>query len=458
MPGMPAEQTHDALLDKLRASIESTDWSDFETVSSSRAADIAEAVTTLEDPRAQAEVLKNLPVDASQEVAAYLDPAVFEEIAPHLPDELLAMFLDAMAMDDAAQIVDELPDARAEALLQLIPEEDAQEVRDLLDYPENSVGRLMTSKYVRAFRTWTASEVIEHLRQVDPEVETVNTIFVTDELNHLLGVFSLRELIRAEPRQKVEEFMVSDLITAPPEMDQEEAARIVFKYDLLALPILNERGRLLGIVTVDDLADVLISESTEDVLKLAAVDAPTEPYLRQSPFDIARKRVRWLVLLFLAERLTGTVMRHYEHVLDQVVALAFFVPLLLGTGGNAGAQAATTITRALALGEVRLRHIFRVFWREGATGLITGLFIGTIGFINAVIWKSSMDLALTVALAQFLIILYATTVGSVLPLIATRLNIDPALMSAPFVTTLVDASGLVIYFLLAQRMLGIAGG
>jgi magnesium transporter len=211
-------------------------------------------------------------------------------------------------------------------------------------------------------------------------------------------------------------------------------------------------------VTIDDVVDILVSESTEDVLKLGAVEVTEEPYMSQSPWDLARKRVRWLILLFIAERLTGTVLRAYDEEIQKVSALAWFIPLLIGTGGNAGSQTTTTITRALALGEVRLHQVLKVVMREMATGLLLGLLIGLIGVVNAFIWTHKelhlrLELALTVGLSQMAIITMATTVGAALPLIAKRLNIDPAVMSAPFITTLIDAAGLLLYFLIAKAIL-----
>jgi magnesium transporter len=253
--------------------------------------------------------------------------------------------------------------------------------------------------------------------------------------------------------------MEPDPIVVQPETDQEEVANLLSKYDLLAVPVVDELGRMLGIVTVDDVVDILVSESTEDVLKLGGVEATEEPYLRQSPWRLVQKRVRWLILLFLAERLTGTVLRHYDEELQQMSALAWFIPLLIGTGGNAGAQTTTTITRALALGEIRLTQVLRVMGRELITGITLGLLIGIVGILNAFIWTPQKDfttrvqLALTVGISQMLIITLATTVGAALPLLAKRLNIDPAVMSAPFITTLIDAAGLLVYFIVAKMIL-----
>ncbi|MDW8107448.1 MAG: magnesium transporter, partial [Armatimonadota bacterium] len=262
-----------------------------------------------------------------------------------------------------------------------------------------------------------------------------------------------------DPSKRIEQIMETDIVVVKPETDQEEVANLLSKYDLLAVPVVDELGRMLGIVTVDDVVDILVSESTEDVLKLGGVEATEEPYMRQSPWDLVRKRVRWLILLFLAERLTGTVLRHYDEELQRMSALAWFIPLLIGTGGNAGAQTTTTITRALALGEVRFSHIFKVVGREMLTGLMLGLIIGVVGVLNAFIWTPQkeatvrLQLALTVGLSQMAIIVMATTIGATLPLLAKRLNIDPAVMSAPFITTLIDAAGLVVYFVIAKMIL-----
>jgi magnesium transporter len=447
-----------ALAQRLRESLQVSDGLIPALVQDIPPQDVAEALTLLDEPTQQASVLVQMPEEQAAEVLDYLEPVLVEEIFEHIPLDKAARLLQALPADDAAQIIEELEETKAEALLQQMAPPEARDVRELLEYPPNTAGRLMVRQYVRVRPEWTIEQALDYLRQIGPEIETIYYLYAVDTRQRLVGVCSLRELVLADPSKRIEQIMETDLVVVKPETDQEEVANLLSKYDLLAIPVVDELGRMLGIVTIDDVVDILVSESTEDVLKLGAVEVTEEPYMSQSPWDLARKRVRWLILLFIAERLTGTVLRAYDEEIQKVSALAWFIPLLIGTGGNAGSQTTTTITRALALGEVRLHQVLKVVMREMATGLLLGLLIGLIGVVNAFIWTHKelhlrLELALTVGLSQMAIITMATTVGAALPLIAKRLNIDPAVMSAPFITTLIDAAGLLLYFLIAKAIL-----
>lgn len=449
----------EALLQELREALNQPDGALSHLLEEYAPQDIAEAITMMESAEEQARVLLQMDEPIASEVLEYLDPTIVDDIFEHIPTDKAARLLQLIPADDAAQILDELEEAKAEALLQQMTPPEAREVRELLEYPENTAGRLMVRQYVRVRPDWTVEMTLDYLRQVGSEIETIYYLYVVDNRQRLVGVCSLRDVVISDPSKRIEQIMEADPIVVHPETDQEEVANLLSKYDLLAVPVVDELGRMLGIVTIDDVVDILVSESTEDVLKLGGVEATEEPYMRQSPWDLVRKRVRWLILLFLAERLTGTVLRHYDEEIQQMSALAWFIPLLIGTGGNAGAQTTTTITRALALGEVRLNQVLKVMGRELLTGVILGLIIGIVGVLNAYIWTPQkeaqvrIELALTVGLSQMAIITMATTIGAALPLLAKRLNIDPAVMSAPFITTLIDTAGLLVYFLIAKLIL-----
>lgn len=449
----------EALLQELREALNQPDGALSHLLEEYAPQDIAEAITMMESAEEQARVLLQMDEPIASEVLEYLDPTIVDDIFEHIPTDKAARLLQLIPADDAAQILDELEEAKAEALLQQMTPPEAREVRELLEYPENTAGRLMVRQYVRVRPDWTVEMTLDYLRQVGSEIETIYYLYVVDNRQRLVGVCSLRDVVISDPSKRIEQIMEADPIVVHPETDQEEVANLLSKYDLLAVPVVDELGRMLGIVTIDDVVDILVSESTEDVLKLGGVEATEEPYMRQSPWDLVRKRVRWLILLFLAERLTGTVLRHYDEEIQQMSALAWFIPLLIGTGGNAGAQTTTTITRALALGEVRLNQVLKVMGRELLTGVILGLIIGIVGLLNAYIWTPQkeaqvrIELALTVGLSQMAIITMATTIGAALPLLAKRLNIDPAVMSAPFITTLIDTAGLLVYFLIAKLIL-----
>jgi len=451
------ETRPETLLEELRAALRQPDGTLTAHLREYAPQDIAEALSLIDDPREQARVLMEMDETLASEVIEYLEPTLVDEIFEHIPLQKAARLLQLIPADDAAQILDELDEAKAEALLQQMAPPEAREVRELLEYPENTAGRLMVRQYVRVRPDWTVEMTLDYLRQVGREIETIYYLYVVDTRQRLVGICSLRDLVVADPSKRIEQIMETDLVVVKPETDQEEVASLLSKYDLLALPVVDDLGRMLGIVTVDDVVDVLVSESTEDVLKLGGVEATEEPYFRLSPWDLVRKRVRWLVFLFVAQLLSGAVLRTYDEAIQKVTALAWFIPLLIGSGGNAGAQTTTTITRAIALGEVRWQHIMRVILREFRTGLLLGALVGAIGVLNALVWTrigydwhDQLRIALTVGLAQVGIITLATTVGAGLPLIAKRLNIDPAVMSAPFITTIVDASGLLLYFTLAQ--------
>ncbi|MGQ9901171.1 MAG: magnesium transporter [Fimbriimonadales bacterium] len=451
------ENRTEALLNELRTALQQPNGNLQALLQEYAPQDLAEALSLMDSPAEQAHALLQMDESIASEILEYLEPSLVDEIFEHIPLEKAARFLQLIAADDAAQIIDELDPVKATALLQQMAPPEAREVRELLEYPENTAGRLMVRQYVRVRPDWTVEMAHDYLRQIGSEIETIYYLYVVDTRQRLIGVCSLRDVVVSDPSKRIEQIMEPDPLVVQPETDQEEVANLLSKYDLLAVPVVDELGRMLGIVTVDDVVDILVSESTEDVLKLGGVEATEEPYLRQRPWELVQKRVRWLVLLFMAELTTGTVLRAHDEAIQKVTALAWFIPLLIGSGGNAGAQTTTTITRAIALGEVRWHQILRVMAREFRTGLLLGGLVGVIGILNALLWtragypwEDQLRIAITVGLAQVGIITLATTVGACLPLFAKRLNIDPAVMSAPFITTVVDASGLLLYFTLAQ--------
>lgn len=429
-----------------------------------RPEDIAEALPRLEmqegllllqrmDEEKAAYVLVELPTETAR---AYMG---------ELPDATVAHYLDILPMDDAIEITEELDDERREAILEVIPEEDAQEIERLLAYPEDSVGRLITEDFVQVRPDATTSDVLRDLRMKDEkEYEMINDIYVLDEYRHLLGVFSLRRLLRADPHLTAKEMMMSDVVSVPPDMHEEEAARLIARYGFYALPVIDSRGRILGIFTVDDAHEILEEADTEDVLALGAVTGNAEAYLSLTVWQVVKRRLPWLMILFVAEFLTGSVLRTYTHQASdggasRLAQLMLFVPLLIGAGGNSGSQVTTTMTRALAVGEVKPRDVLIVLRREFVIAMIIGACLGILGFARAYLpvigWHSGAQMSLVVGIALPAIILWAATVGSMLPLGAKAAGIDPAVMSAPFITTFVDATGLIIYFEIAKRITGL---
>jgi magnesium transporter len=313
----------------------------------------------------------------------------------------------------------------------------------------------MTSEFLILRRRMTAAEALAAVRRWAPEAEIAQHLFVVDQEGRLCGVVSLLQLIKAPPTALVADLMDTDVIHVHTTVDQEECARLMARYGIMALPVVDETDHVVGIITVDDLVEVLEDEATEDIQRLGGAEPLDRPYLDTGVAHVARKRLGWLLLLFVTETFTGSVLRYFQRELDTIVALAFFVPLLIGTGGNAGSQTTSTIIRALAVGEIGLRDALRVFWHEIRAGLILGLLMAAVAFIRALTWGVPMPLAVAVAFSIFVIVVWANGVGSLLPLLAARVGVDPAIVSGPFMSTLVDATGLFIYFTIARLILRI---
>lgn len=405
-------------------------------------------------------VFLHLEIDRGAEVLHELGRETTRRLFRKMTDTDIAHYLNAMPMDEVADILSNDVPERREALLSAMRASDAREVRDLIGYPPDSAGRLMTEKFVHLKPDMPVIDVLDYLRQVDPEVETVTVLYVTSDRGVLQGVVSLREVIAVtDPQIAIKDIMTTDLITVTPEIDQEDAARLVARYDFLALPVVSEEGRILGIITVDDVIQVLTRENTEDAMRYAAIEdggMMDQPYFTVPIWRFVRARIGWLLILFLGQTLTGSVLRSFESELETVVALSFFIPLLIGTGGNTGAQIVTTVIRGVALQNIQMRDTFKVMKRELTSGLLLGSILGVAGILYALLWgQVDFRFALVVGLTVLVICTWSNTVGAVIPLIAKRVNIDPAVVSAPMIATLVDASGLLIYMLIAKALLDV---
>ncbi|MGE3913393.1 MAG: magnesium transporter, partial [Chloroflexota bacterium] len=350
----------------------------------------------------------------------------------------------------------ELHPHEADAILDEMEHEEALDVRALLNYPSESAAGILTPDYVAVAPYLTADEALAQLGRVAEEAETIYYVYVTEpDSGKLLGVLSLRNLVLSPRWKLVSQLMNTDVSRIRADADQETAARLLDRNNYLALPVVDENDRMLGIITADDAADVLLEEAGEDIERLGGSQPLEEPYLRASIFHLFRKRVLWLLVLFVGGAFTGSVMSHFENTLDQVVSLTFFIPLLIGIGGNVGSQTVTTLVRAMGVGEVHFRDIFRVFMREAAVGGLLGLVMGGVTYSRAWLLGVGVEIGPVVAVTALFIVTWAAMVGAVLPLILHRLRIDPAVVSAPFISTLVDGTGLFLYFTIAQLMLGI---
>ncbi len=440
-------------LEELRARLEAGDLDGaIAILERLRPADQADVFEELE-PRTQAELLPRMDVADSADILEEMEDEEAALLAEQLDPEVLAQILDAMEPDEVADVLGEMePRRRTDVLLRM---RDPDEVRPLLLHREETAGGLMTSEFMALRRRMTAAEALTAVHTWAPEAEASHYVFVVDREGRLVGVVSLLQLIKAPPDTLVADIMDPDVIKVHVTTDGEECARVMTRYDVLALPVVDDENRLVGVITADDLMEVLEDEATEDIQRLGGAEPLARPYLDTSVLTVVRKRVGWLLLLFVTESLTGTVLRHFEDELRAAVALTFFIPLLIGTGGNAGSQTVTTIVRALAIGDIRLRDAFRVLVHELSVGLLLGATMAIIGFGRALTWGTAQSVAMAVATALLLVVIWANVVGSLLPLIASRLRIDPAVVSGPFMSTLVDATGLLIYLSVAKFILEI---
>ncbi len=443
----------DAALREMRALLEADDvQAAIRLLESLRPPDQAEVFEELA-PDQQRDLLPRLDVSDSADILEELEEEDAAELAQHLSVDDLADILDEMEPDEAADLLGDLPKATADAALREM--EDAQEVLPLLAHADDTAGGLMTPPEV-ILREWmTTAEAIEYVRQQAPESEAVYYLFVVDEENRLVGVVSLRTLIVAAPDTKIKDVMDRDVIFTTADADQEDAAQLMARYDLLGLPVVDEENRLLGVITYDEVADILEDEATEDIQRFGGAEPLDKPYLSTAVSWVARKRLGWLLLLFVTETFTGSVLRHFESVLDQVVSLAYFVPLLIGTGGNSGTQTTSTIIRALAVGDVSTKDVLRVYWHESRVGFLLGLLMAVIAFVRALAWGTGVWIATAVAVSIWAIVLWANSLGALLPILAYKLRIDPTVVSGPVMSTLVDATGLFIYLTVARLILGV---
>jgi magnesium transporter len=417
--------------------------------------DVPAVVDELErvDDLTRALAFRALPKDRALAVFEDLDPAVQGDLIAGLREPTVLDLVDALDPDDRARLLDELPAGLATKLLQGLSPHERTMTTVLMGYPVGSAGRSMTPEVAAIALGASVGEALETVRREEPTAETIYTLPVLGPGRRVEGVTSLRRLFVSDPDTPVRS-IVAEPVVVYADDDQEHAARVVRDHGLVAVPVVDAEQRLLGVFTVDDAMRVLEQEESEDIARTGATEPLDRPYLLTSVRQVVRSRVVWLLVLIAAATLTVNVLDYFEDVLAQVVSLALFVPLLIGTAGNTGAQAATTIVRAMALGDVRFGDLPRVVWREVRTGILLGTLLAAVGLIPAVI-VAGAEIATVVGLTLVTICTLATTVGAVVPIVARRLGLDPAVVSAPFITTFVDATGLVVYFLVARAVLGL---
>ena len=429
-----------------------------EMLSSMRPVDVAEALSRLQ-PDAAAQLIKALPFDLVVQVFDEPELEGRAEIFEKIDAASAAPLLEAMSADQQADLFRELSQSERDRLAKPLDVPTRQALALLLRYPPEVAGGIMTTEAVTVPSDWTVEKTLQYIVSVGGAKETVYTIYVLDAQQRMVHVVSLRQLMLADRNQKVLEVGPQRLpLSVKPTTDREDVARLLSKYNLLAVPVVDDDGHLLGIVTVDDVIDAIVREQTEDVQKFGGMEALDEPYMEISLLSMIKKRAGWLCALFLGEMLTATAMGYFEGEISKAVVLALFIPLIISSGGNSGSQATSLIIRAMALREVTLRDWWRVASRELPSGIVLGLILGVIGFIRIMIWQRfgwydygthHTLVALTVAAALVGVVTFGSLAGSMLPFVLRRLNFDPASASAPFVATLVDVTGLIIYFSVA---------
>jgi magnesium transporter len=424
-------------------------------------ADVAEVILDMDEDD-QVIIFRVLPHGLAADVFEYLDFDAQEKLLHAMAHEQVGAILNEMSPDDRTALLEEMPSAAARQLIRLLTPEERRVATALLGYPEGSVGRLMTPDFIAVHEDWTVQQVLDFVREHGQDSETLNVIYVVDDRGKLIDDLRIREILVRPLTAKVSEIR-NDTFAALNVNDSQEAALNVFRrYDRVALPVVDSNGVLVGIVTSDDMLDVAEAEATEDIQKLGGMEALDEPYTTIPFLRMVKKRATWLIILFLGEMLTATAMQGYNSEIERAAILAMFLPLIISSGGNSGSQATTLVIRARALGEVRLRDWFRVVRKELLSGFSLGLILGTIGFFRITLWqylhifdygKYHWLVAFTVGAALVGVVLWGTLSGAMLPFLLRRCGLDPAASSAPFVATLVDVTGLVIYFNVALFIL-----
>ncbi len=414
--------------------------------------DIADLLKLLDDDEA-IKLLEQLTVESAADVFERLDEPEQAAMVEEFGAERLAPIVSEMAPDDLTDLVGELPDRVGDRLLDTVAPEAAAEVEELLHWADDTAGGLMTTEYVAVAPDLTVNEVIDAVREQGEEVETVYYCYALEEDDILVGVASLRDLILAEGHEQLRDVMTENVLTVAPETDQEEVAHVLNRYDFTAIPVLDAEGRMLGLITHDDVMDVMVEEQTEDVHRLAALEPIDETYFQTTFWKFLNKRAPWLAVLFVGQFVTESVLRHYDPVIQAVTQLTYYLPLLVSTGGNSGAQSASLIIRGLGTGEIMVHDWWRVLVRELGQGLVLGFGLASVGMVRVWMVGDLDGMVLTIGLTVVVIVVTGCTIGGMLPLLLERLRIDPATSSVPAIATLVDVFGILLYFAVAQMVL-----
>ncbi|MFP4693863.1 MAG: magnesium transporter [Halothece sp.] len=416
--------------------------------------DIAEAIENLPESM-QAIAFRLLPKAEAIEVYEHLDTSVQQALIEEFKRQEVIEIVGQMSPDDRARLFDELPAKVVRRLLADMSPQERQNTALLLGYQEDTAGRIMTPEYISLKENMSIGEALQSIKRRAQASELIYYLYVTDTYRHLLGIVSLKNLVLASEESPLSEIITREVISVNTDTDQEEVARLIRRYDLLAIPVVDKEDRLVGVVTVDDVMDIIEQETTEDIYALGGLQSEGDNYFQTNLLAVARKRVVWLFVLLFTNTFTSGIIQSQEDILNQVVALAAFIPLLIGTGGNVGAQSSTVVIRGLSTDEVRSLGLVQVVIREALAGLLLGLILGVVAMGWAYVLRGELNVAIIVGISLVAIAVLASVTGSILPFLFKSLNLDPALMSAPFITTVVDVLGVLIYFSIARLVIAI---
>ncbi|MGI5884436.1 MAG: magnesium transporter [Candidatus Spyradocola sp.] len=419
-------------------------------------ADVAAFLEDLDDQR-RLLVFRVLPKDLAAAAFAYLPQDLEEQIVSSISDAEVGQVMDRLFTDDAVNFLEEVPAVVVNRALRSVDPEKRERIVQYLRYPKSSAGSLMTAEYIELHDRLTAGEALDAVRREGKGMESVDVVYTIDDTRRLTGALRLFDLIRAREDSRLQDLQRIEPVTARTLEDQEDVARAFRRYDLTQMPVVDGEGRLVGLITADDVMDVIQQENTEDMERMAAMAPSEKPYLKTSPVELAKKRIVWLLVLMVSATFTGRIISGFEQVLSSVVALAAFIPMLMDTGGNCGSQSSTMVIRGLALGEIRPRDALRVLWKELSVSLLCGVVLCAVNFGRILLFESQVGpaVALAVSLSLLVTVVLAKCLGGLLPIAAKAVHLDPAAMASPLITTVVDAVSLLVYFGFARAILGI---
>lgn len=442
------------LVNKIKTLIQEKKYGDIKMLLPLHPEDIAELIDKLPTPAYKLFVFRLVPYDKAIDVFECLSTEEEEDMLKTLSSQEIREILNEMSPDDRTELFEEMPAELVKKFVNLLSPEERKIAVQILNYPPECVGRLLTPDFVQLYEDMNVEAALAHIKKVGIEKETVYYSYVLDKETKLIGIVSLKKLVLSDSATKISEIMYKDVIKVSALTDQEEAANLFKRYDLIVLPVVDSNNKLLGIVTFDDLVDVLEEETTEDFEKIAAVLPFEKPYMEASFFELLWKRSFWLIVLVVLSSASSLIMKNYDGVIQRWISLTFFLPILIATGGNAGMQSAMMIIRGLTTGDIGIKDFFKVVFRESLLGFSLGVILAIVGLIRVIIQEGDGLLSISVGVAIGFTVMFAAIIGAALPIIFRKLRLDPALMSGPLITTIVDVAGIFIYFRIALLLLG----